>query len=182
MRGDLLDQLALLHLERDLGDDQRPGAAAQILLAVLRPHPEAAATGAIGRSDRLGIVDDHAAGREVRPGDEIHQGRILSLGIVDQVRRGINQLGRIVRRDRGRHADGDAAGAVGEQVGEQAGEDLRLLLLVVVGRAVIDRAFVEPGHQLDRGPRQPGLGVAHRRGVIAVDIAEIALPVDQRVA
>jgi hypothetical protein len=29
---------------------------------------------------------------------------------------------------------------------------------------------------------QPRLGVAHRRGIIAVDIAEIALAVDQRVA
>ena len=87
-----------------------------------------------------------------------------------------------MRRDRGRHADRDAARAVGEQVGEQAGEDLGLFLLAIVGRAEVDRAFVEPGHQLHGGRGQPRLGVALGRGVIAVDVAEIALPVDQRVA
>ena len=74
------------------------------------------------------------------------------------------------------------AGAVGEQVREQARKDLGLLLLAIVGRAEGDRAFVEPGHQLARRRGQPRLGVAHRRGIIAVDIAEIALPVDERVA
>ena len=38
--------------------------------------------------------------------------------IVDQVQRGVAQLGGIVRRDRGRHADRDALRAVGEQVRE----------------------------------------------------------------
>ena len=96
--------------------------------------------------------------------------------------RGVEDLGDVVRRDRGRHAHRDAAGAVGEQVGEQARKDLRLFLLAIIGRAEIDRALVEPGHQLDRRLGQPRFGVALGRGVIAVDIAEIALAVDERVA
>ena len=87
-----------------------------------------------------------------------------------------------MRRDRGRHADRDPARAVRQQVREQPGEDLGLLFLAVVGRAKLDRAVVEAGHQLHRDGRQPGLGVAIGRGVIAVDIAEIPLPVDERVA
>ena len=87
-----------------------------------------------------------------------------------------------MRRDRGRHADRDPARAVGKQVGEQAGEDLRLFLFAIVGRPEVDRAFVEPGHQLHRDRGQPCFGVAVGGGVIAVDVAEIALPVDQRIA
>ena len=37
------------------------------------------------------------------------------------MQRRVAQLAGIVRRDVGRHADGDAGGAVGEQVGEIAG-------------------------------------------------------------
>ncbi len=96
--------------------------------------------------------------------------------------RGVDQLGDIVRRDRGRHADRDPARAVGQQVREQPGENLGLFFLAIVGRAKLDRAVVEAGHQLHRDGRQPGLGVAIGRGVIAVDIAEIPLPVDERVA
>ena len=87
-----------------------------------------------------------------------------------------------MRRDAGRHADRDAAGAVREQVREARGQDDRLLLLAVIGGAEIDRVLVDAVEQRRRDRRQPALGVAHRRRVIAVDIAEIALAVDQRIA
>jgi hypothetical protein len=41
--------------------------------------------------------------------------------VVDQVQRGVAQLGDVVRRDRGRHADRDALRAVRQQVGNAAG-------------------------------------------------------------
>ncbi len=114
--------------------------------------------------------------------EQLHQLAVFGVGIVDQQQRRVDHFGDVVAGDGGRHADGDAHRAVGQQVGEQAGEDLRLLVLAIVGRVVIDRAFVEPGHQLDRGLGQPGFGVAVGGGVIAVDIAEIALALDQRIA
>ena len=87
-----------------------------------------------------------------------------------------------MRRDIGRHADGDARGAIGEQVGEIGRQHRRLLLAPVVIGAEIDRVLVDAVEQMrgDRG--QPRLGVAVGGGVIAVDIAEIALAVDQRIA
>ena len=94
----------------------------------------------------------------------------------------LDQLDDIVRRDGGRHAHSDTARAIGQQVREQAGEDLRLLLLAIVGRAKVDGALVEPGHQLHCNRGQPRLRVAVGGGVIAIDVAEIPLPVDQRVA
>ncbi len=72
--------------------------------------------------------------------------------------------------------------AVGEQVREGAGEDDRLLVLVVVGGAEIDRILVDALQQEGRDLRQLRLGVAVGGGIIAVDRAEIALPVDQHVA
>jgi hypothetical protein len=102
--------------------------------------------------------------------------------VVDQVQRGLAELGGVVGRDRGRHADGDAGGAVGQQVREGAGQDDGLLVLLIVGEAEIDRVLGDAGQKLGRDLRHARLGVAHGGGVIAVDIAEIALAVDERVA
>ena len=66
--------------------------------------------------------------------------------------------------------------------GKRAGQHHRLLVAAVIGRAEVDRVLVDAVEEEPRHLGQPRLGVAHRRRVIAVDIAEIALPVDQRVA
>ena len=60
--------------------------------------------------------------------------------------------------------------------GKARRQDDRLVVLAVIGRAEIDGVLVDAlEHRLgDR--RQPAFGVAHRRGVIAVDIAEIPCP------
>ena len=87
-----------------------------------------------------------------------------------------------MRRDAGRHADGDAGRAVGQQVGEGRRQDDRLLSCAVVGGAEVDGVLVDAVEQAPRRLGQPRLGVAHGRGVIAVDVAEVALAVDQRIA
>ncbi len=193
-RRDLLDQLALLHLVRDFGNDQLPLPAAQPLdpgcavRLVLgfggmehAPHAKRAAPGFIGFADHLAAVDDLPAGREIGPLEQFHQPGMFDMRIVDQFQRGVDDLGHIVAGDVGGHAHCNAAGAIGQQVGEQAGEDFGLLLLAIVGRDEIDRAFIQPRHQLQGGLGQPCLGVAIGGGIIAIDIAEIALPFDQRV-
>ena len=96
--------------------------------------------------------------------------------------RGVAELGRVVRRDVGRHADGDAGRPVGEEVREGAGQHDRLALGAVIGRAEVDRVLVDAVEEETRDLGQPRLGVAHGGGVIAVDVAEIALSVDQRIA
>ncbi len=98
------------------------------------------------------------------------------------MQRGVAKLGGVMRRDRGRHADGDALRAVGEQVRERRRQHHRLLVRAVVARAEIDRVLVDAVEQEPRDLGQPRFGVAHGRGVIAVDVAEIALAVDQRIA
>ena len=192
--GDLLDQLALRQHVGNLGDDQLPLPAAQLLDPGLFPvalfvapggeaaaQPDRALAAGIGRADRRRTVDREAAGGEIRAVEHFHQLGMLRMGIVDQQQRRIDDLGHVVAGDRGRHAHRDPGRAIGQQVGEQAGEDFRLFLLAIVGRYEIDRALVEPGHQADRRPGQAGFGVAVGGRVIAVDVAEVALAFDQRV-
>ena len=92
------------------------------------------------------------------------------------------QFAQIVRRDRGRHADRDAVRAVGQQIGEGGRQHDRLFVLAVIGGAEIDRVLVQPFQQRLGDLGQAAFGVAHGGGVIAVDIAEIALAFDQRIA
>ncbi len=92
------------------------------------------------------------------------------------------QLVDIVRWDAGRHADGDARGAIGQQIREIGRQHHRLLLAPIVVRPEIDRVLLDAVEQLGRNRRQPRLGVTVGGRIIAVDVAEIALAVDQRVA
>ncbi len=89
---------------------------------------------------------------------------------------------RIVGRDRGRHAHRNAGRAIGKQVREGARQNHRFLVFLVVGRAEIDCVLIDPLEQQGRDLGHARFGVAIGGGVIAVDIAEIALPVDQRIA
>ena len=79
----------------------------------------------------------------------------------------------------GRHADGDAVSAIDQQVRIFSGKDRRLELGLVIVLGEINSFLVDVTKQAFRRPCQPGFGVAHRRRRIAVNRAEIALPVDK---
>ena len=94
----------------------------------------------------------------------------------DQIERGVEQLGDIVRRDGGRHADRDALRAIGEQVRHGGRQHDRLLRVAGIIVAQVDRVLVDAFEQQPREIGQARFGVAIGGGVIAVDVAEIALP------
>ena len=100
----------------------------------------------------------------------------------DEVKRRIGKLDDVVRRNRGRHADGDPLRAVRQKVGDAGRKKHRLFRLAVIGCAEIDRVLVDAVEKALRDIGHPGFGIAHGGGVIAVDIAEIPLPVDKPVA
>src|SRR6185312_13808195 len=113
--GHLLDEARLDHHVRDLGDDDR-GAALLVLFDLgLAAHDDRAAAGLVGEVDAL-ASEDEARGREVRPRDELHELVDGRSGVVDERDRAVDDLADVVRRDVGRHADGDAGGAVDEEV------------------------------------------------------------------
>ncbi len=78
--------------------------------------------------------------------------------------------------------NGDARRAVDEQVGNARRQDHRLLERLVVVRNEVDRLFVEVRQQLPGDARHADFGVPHGSRRIAVDGAEVALAVDERVA
>ena len=85
-----------------------------------------------------------------------------------------------MRRDVGRHADRDAAGAVDQQVREAGREDLRLALRRVIVGLEVDRVAVDVAEQEVGDLGEPRFGVPHGRRRIGIHRAEIALAVDQR--
>ena len=102
--------------------------------------------------------------------------------VLDQDTGGAADLGRIVRRNGGRHANRDARGTIGQKVRESPRQDQRLVFRAVIGFLEIDGAVFDIAQQKFGRLGQTRLGISHRGGAIAVDIAEIALALDQRIA
>ena len=178
--GDLLDQRRLVDLVGDLVDDQGLAvlALAQLFDRDLGAHDDRAASGRVGRANSR-AAENRPAGREIGAGQMLHQLVERDVGLLHHREQRIDGLAEIVRRDVGRHADGDAARAIDQKVREARRQDDRLLFLLVVVRLEIDRVLVEVFEQGQSGTVEPRLRVAGGRGRIAVDRAEIALPVDQ---
>ena len=76
-----------------------------------RAHVQPAAPGLVGRDDFLGAVDESRGG-EIRTRNDLHQLAERDLGIFDQRDAGRDDFRQIVRRNVGRHAHGNAGGAV----------------------------------------------------------------------
>ena len=178
---DPLHHPALVHLVGDLGDDDRVAVLADLLEVGLAAQHQAAAPGGGGLADP-GLAEDDAAGREVRSRDQLEQALEAEVRVLDQRDAGVDHLAEVVRRDVGRHADRDAAGAVDQEVRELRRQHRRLLVRFVVVRPEVDGVLVDVGEQRVGGEREARLGVAHRRRRIAVHRAEVALAVDQRQA
>ena len=103
-------------------------------------------------------------------------------GLLDQMQQRGAELADIMRRDAGRHTDGNTRCAVGEQVRKAGGKDDGLAVLAVISRSEIDGILVDPVEHRLRHRRQSAFGVTHCGSIIAVDIAEIPLAVDQRIS
>ena len=119
---------------------------------------------------------------KIRAGDDRHQLVGGNLRPLDHGDDRVDDFAEIMRRDVGRHADRDAAGAIDEKVGEFRRQDYGLAFAPVVVRLEIDRLGIEIVEQRNGSGREAHLGIALGRGRIAVDRAEIALAVDQRQA
>ncbi len=179
--GDALHHRGLVHLVGDLGDDDGLPLLADGLEGDLAAHHDRAAAALIGAAD-AGMAKDDSAGGKIRTGHDPGQLVERKFRLVDQRHACVDHLAQIVRRDVGRHADGDAAGAVDEQVGKARRQHHRLLLRAVVIGLEVDGILVDVVEQRHRRPRETAFGIAHGRRRIAVDRAEIALPVDQHQA
>ena len=170
------------HLVGELGDDdlllacglfflhQRSGAnhdpPPPLLVALLDPFAP---------------VDDAARG-EVGSLDEFPQVLHAGVGVVDQVGDGPHRLHEVVWRDVGGHAHRDPRRAVDDEIREPAGEHGGLAQPVVEVGDEVDGFLVDVRQHRHGDARQAGFRVAVRRRGIAVDRAEVPLPIHERVA
>ncbi len=87
-----------------------------------------------------------------------------------------------MRRNVCRHADSNAGRAVDQQVRESGREHARLLPALIEVRVPVDSIFVDVAQHLVAELRHARLGVSISRRRVAVDGAEVAVPVDEHVA
>ena len=180
--GHALLQGALVHLVGQLVDDDGLAVGLADRLEVgARAHDHASAAGAVALAHAMQAVDQRG-GREVRRLHDVDQGLDVGFGVFEQLQAGVDDFAEVVRRDVGRHADRDAARAVDQQVRDARRHHQRLFLGAVVVGAEVDRFLVDVGQQLVADARHADFGVTHRRRVVAVDRAEVALAIDQHVA
>ena len=86
-----------------------------------------------------------------------------------------------MRRNIGCHTDGNTAGSVAQQIRHCSRHNNRFLFFTVISIAEINRVFIQTVHQGNGKLGESGLGITHGRRTVAVNIAEVALPVHQRI-
>src|SRR5574341_1193371 len=192
--GDTLDDGGLVDLEGNFGDDDAVTVAGHWLDGGACPHHDPPLAGGVGVDDPLTAHDD-AASREIRSLDELHQ--IVNSDVaqvfinsfpvrgyhaVNHETDGTGDLGEIVGWDVGRHADGDARDAIQQQVWHAGRQHVRFLERAIKVIYPVNGILVNVGQQFLGEGGQPRLGVAHGRRAVAVNRAEIALPIHQGVA
>ena len=187
--GDGLDGARLVDLIRHFRNHD--GVAAGLLVGLdlhLGAQLEDAAARLVQRADGAHPHED-AAGGEVGPLDAARQ-RPSQLGIeqiaqrrvgmIDEVDGALDRLAQVVRRDVRRHAHRDPRRAVHQEIRKPRRQHQGFGGGVVEVRAELDGLLVDVGEHRLGQPGEARLGVAVGRRAVAVDRAEVALPVDQR--
>ena len=178
--GDLFDQSGLVDLERELGNDDLHTVA-----ALHRLDLRHCADHDCPPSRRIRILDaaashDRRACGKVWAGYQRHQVLVGRSWVVDEMDDPIAKFRWVMRGDVGRHAHGDACGAVDEEVWESGWEYDWLLQRAIEVVGEIDRFLIEVCQHFLGCRAQSRFRVAHRRRGVVVDAAEIPLSVDQR--
>ena len=112
----------------------------------------------------------------------VHQRFNARIRRFDQMKRGATDLRHIVRRNTRRHTYRNPLRAIGEQVWKASRQNHRLFILLIIGRFEIDGILIEAFKEQHARRCHFRFGIAHGGGTIAVNIAEITLSFDERVA
>ena len=177
--GDFFHQRVLALLKGDFGEHDGAFVAAAFLHHVARPDADAAAPGFISLL-QLAAAQNDAAGGEIRRRNMMHQPFDRDQRIIEKSAHRIDDFAQIVRRNVGRHAHRNAAGAIDQQIGEARRQNSGFLFRTVIVGDVIDRVLLYIRQQCFGRFRQSRFGIAHGGRVIGVHRAEVALAVDQR--
>lgn len=154
-----------------------------IFFAPDRPLLDGALAGLVDFADVVARGDDLGVGRVVRPLHMGHQGIQAGVRVVQELHAGVGYFPRVVRRDVGRHAHGDAGHPVEQDVRQAGGQHHRLFHGAIEVRRPLHRALPQLGEQQLGEARQARLGITHGgEGFGIVRRAPVALTVHQRVA
>ena len=176
--GDALDEYRAIDVVGDFRDDDLLAPTLELLHADLAADLDAAAAGGEIFLDDFQPAH-HAAGREIRAFDELHQPLDGDVRVVNLRADAVNDFAEIVGRNVGGHADGDAGAAVDEQIGKRGGKNGRFRAGLVVVGDEIHRVLVHVLHQRCAEVRHARLGVTHGGGWIAFNGTEVALAVHE---
>ncbi len=179
--GDFLDHRVAGLLVGDVVDDDPHAARLALVDRCFRADDDRAAAGFVTFPDRV-LAADNAAGGEVGSGDVLHEFADGDVRIVEQRHNAAANFAQVVGRDRGGHADGDAARAVDQQVGIFGRQDDGLQVAFVVGGDEVDRVELQVFEEHRREGGHAGFGVPHGGRGEAGDRAEVSLLVDQGVS
>ena len=97
------------------------------------------------------------------------------------MKQALTQLIDVMRWDCGRHPYSNPRRPIRKQIRERRRQDIRLQLFAVIVRAEINRIIAQPFKQRQGNGRHPAFCVTHGRRVIAIDVAEVPLSIDQRI-
>ena len=125
-------------------------------------------------------AEDQRRSREIRAGDNLEQLFGGDRRVFDEGEAAIDHFAQVMRRNVGRHADGNAARAIDQQVGKTRRKHRRLLPRAIIIVGEIDGILVEIVKQAVGHFGQSRFGIAHRGRIIGIHRAEIALAIDQR--
>ncbi len=180
--GDALQEPGLVDRVGDFRDDDPlPFAFVAVFDRRFSPDLDDALAVFVSVPDAL-LIEDIPAGRKIRARDELHDLVEAGVRMLNQVDRPVDDLAQVVRRDVRGHADGDARAAVDEQVRELGRKDLgHGQAFVVIGNE-IDGVLFDVRQELPGQLGHADFCVPHGGRRVAVDGAEIALAVDERVA
>ena len=145
----------------------------------LGAHGDGTATGLIALTNTVGAHDDGTC-REIGSWHDLHELVDRRVWIVDEVAGRLNCLGKVVRSDIRRHANSNTLTAVDQQVGETRRQGNRLCQGFVVVGLPVDGVLLQIAQELHGGFRQTTLGVTHGSRGVAIDVAKVAMAVDER--
>src|SRR5436853_82060 len=125
--GDALEEPGFIDLVWDLGDYDGHSLCglSNAVNRDPRPHHNRAPACFICLSNSFSTIDE-TAGRKVRTGNHSHDGLQPCVGVLNQIHSGFDNLVEVVRRDIGRHSNGDSTRAVYKQIRISGGKYDRL--------------------------------------------------------
>src|ERR1700722_2406482 len=156
--GRRFDQARLVHLVRNFCNDDG--------LAILAELLDGGFGAQLERASALGEVIEDAltsqnksAGGEIRPLHQVHDFAQMRFGLLHQKNGGVDNLGDIVRRDIGGHADRDAGRSINQQVRNTRRQNFGLHAPLIEIGPEIDGFLIQILQQRRVDSREPRFGV-----------------------